>query len=148
MDHRTQYVLAPQRRFGLSFCMSPIDFRAKRLFVDGYRAKHMLVVSLAAKRFWRLAFHDIHLTSSHYLQATRPQFHIAAQGPTRKRFGHGMTLPLPDKTKHKKVSPSSGALNHGIRESPVTQTSNHFVTQKTYMVGYPNECHPWPIQFV
>ena len=60
MDHYMLYALAPQGRFGLQFFMSPIDFRSTRLFVDGHRVKQLLVVSLAAERFWRLAFHERH----------------------------------------------------------------------------------------
>ena len=38
--------------------MKPLDFRKAKLFVDGARVTQLLVVSLAAERFWWLAFHE------------------------------------------------------------------------------------------
>jgi uncharacterized protein YktB (UPF0637 family) len=38
--------------------MAPLDFREVKLFVDGERVKQLLVVSLAAERFWWLALHE------------------------------------------------------------------------------------------
>jgi hypothetical protein len=38
--------------------MPPLHFRDVRLFVDGYRVKQLLVASLGAEQFWRLAFHE------------------------------------------------------------------------------------------
>ena len=38
--------------------MAPLDFRDVRLFVDGERVKQLFVVSLAAERFWWLAFRE------------------------------------------------------------------------------------------
>lgn len=38
--------------------MVPLSYFDVRLFVGGYRVKQLLVVSLGAERYWRLAFHD------------------------------------------------------------------------------------------
>lgn len=38
--------------------MAPLDFRDVKLFVDGERVKQLFVVSLAAERYWWLAFHQ------------------------------------------------------------------------------------------
>ena len=38
--------------------MAPLDFRDVKLYVDGERVQQLFVVSLAAERFWWLAFHE------------------------------------------------------------------------------------------
>ena len=38
--------------------MTSVDYREVALYVDNVRVKQLFVLSLAAERFWRLAFHD------------------------------------------------------------------------------------------
>ena len=37
---------------------APVDYRTAKLYVDGTRVKQLCIVSLAAERFWHLAFHE------------------------------------------------------------------------------------------
>ena len=38
--------------------MAPLKYRDVKLYVNGYRVKQLFVVSLAAEKLWKLAFHD------------------------------------------------------------------------------------------
>ena len=37
---------------------APVDYRTAKVYVDGTRVKQLCIVSLAAERFWHLAFHE------------------------------------------------------------------------------------------